>query len=517
MPQPDAPSLRPRWQDALQEAFHNTTATSYRWIEAVVWLLIVASLVLFGIDLHHTQEGTTAPEWLESADAALLWLFVVEIALRIVTFEPPELRFHKLGPSARLRMHLKGRVRYCTDPFVLIDIITVLALHPALRGLRALRLLRVARSLRSSPWTAPLQGIVQAVRDNRLLYRVAFALVGVATAMGGLTLYLIEGPINPGVDNLSDAMWWAIVTLTTVGYGDISPVSGLGKLVGATLMVVGMVTLALFAGIVGNTLLQAVMRIREEWTRMSTAMNHVVVCGYDAGARMLLDAILHEVDPARTELYVFAPGARPNDVPPDYRWIEGDPTKESELDKARIAFADAVLIVGARSVSPQDADARTILTTFTLRSYARRHPVTPTRQRPIYVISEILDAENVAHARASGADEVIETKRIGFSLLSHAIVQRGTADVLGTITAAGAHSLYVGPIPAEVPVPAPFAAVARAIKATTGALLIGVHDPSAPQRGGEADHLNPPDDMMVSPHHELIYLAESAVLDPSGP
>jgi voltage-gated potassium channel len=308
-------------------------------------------------------------------------------------------------------------------------------------------------------------------------------------------------------------MWWAIVTLTTVGYGDISPVSALGKLVGATLMVVGMVTLALFAGIVGNTLLQSVMRIREEWTRMSTAMNHVVVCGYDAGARMLLDAILHEVDPTHTELYVFAPGSRPNDVPPDYRWIEGDPTKESELDKARIAYADAVLIVGARSVFPQDADARTILTTFTLRSYARRHSVTATRQRPIYVISEILDAENVAHARAAGADEVIETKRIGFSLLSHAIVQRGTADVLGTITAAGAHSLYVGKLPEDITIPASFADVARAVKASTGALLIGVHDPSMEQRGGTADHINPPEDMIVPAGHHLIYLAESAVLD----
>jgi len=515
MPRPAAPSLRLRLQEALREAFHDTSSTSYRWIEAIVWLFIVASLVLFGIDLHHAQQGTIAPVWLEAADTALLWLFVFEITLRIVTYEPPELRFHKLGPSARLRAHVTGRLRYCTDPFVLIDIITVMALHPALRGLRALRLLRVARSLRRSPWTVPLQGIVQAVRDNRLLYQVAFALVGVATAMGGITLFLIEGPTNDNIHNLSDAMWWAIVTLTTVGYGDVSPVTGLGRLVGATLMVVGMITLALFAGIVGNTLLQSVMRIREEWSRMSTAMNHVVVCGYDPGARMLLDAILHEVDPGQTELYVFAPGARPNDVPPDFRWIEGDPTKESELDKARMAYADAVLIVGARTVSPQDADARTILTTFTLRSYARRHAVTPTRQRPIYVISEILDAENVAHARASGADEVIETKRIGFSLLSHAIVQRGTADVLGTITAAGAHSLYVGPIPEEVLVPAPFADVARGVKATTGALLLGVHDPSHAENGHEADHLNPPDDMIVSPSHCLIYLAESAVLDPS--
>jgi len=507
--------VSPTLWERLQEAFHATESRAYRWIEATVWLLIIASLVVFGVDLDHTQQGTPPPAWLNTLDNALLWVFLVEIGLRILTYSPPELEFHALKPTNRLRAHVVGRLRYCTDPFMLIDIVTVLALHPALRGLRALRLLRVARSLRRSPWTVPLQGIVQAVRDNRLLYQVAFSLVAVAVALGGLSLWLIEGPVNDGLHNLGDAMWWSVVTLTTVGYGDISPQTGLGKMVGAVLMVVGMVTLALFAGIVGNTLLHAVMRIREEWTRMSTAMNHVVVCGYDPGARMLLDAILAEIDPVHTELYVFAPGARPADVPADYRWIEGDPTKESELDKARITHADAVLVVGARTLNPQDADARTILTTFTIRAFARRNPVTPPRKRPLYVISEILDAENVDHARAAGADEVIETTRIGFSLLSHAIVQRGTADVLGTITAAGAHSLYVSPMPDFVAVPAPFAAVARAVKSTTGALVIGLHDPGkAP--GDHPDEVNPPDDTQVQPSHHLIYLAKSAVLDSHG-
>ena len=512
MAHPPRPSgARSPWQQ-LQAAFHETETPAYRWIEATVWLLIVFSLVVFGIDLSHTQEGTRPPEWLGYVDRALLWAFVVEIGLRIVTFEPPELAFHQMGASKRLRAHVVGRVRYCTDPFVLIDIVTVLALHPALRGLRALRLLRVARSLRRSPWTAPLQGVVQAVRDNRLLYRVAFSLVAVATGLGGLSIYLIEGPANEAINNLPDAMWWSVVTITTVGYGDISPVTGLGRIVAAVLMVSGMVTLALFAGIVGNTLLHAVMQIREEWTRMSTAMNHIVVCGYDPGARMLLDAILDEVDPQKTELYVFATGRRPPDVPADYRWIEGDPTKESELDKARITHADAVLIVGARTLSPQDADARTILTTFTVRAFARRNPVEPPRRRPIYVISEILDAENVDHARAAGADEVIETTRIGFSLLSHAIVQRGTADVLGTITSAGAHSLYVGPIPDFVAVPAPYETVAKAIKATTGALVIGLHDPTLTVEE-RPDRVNPPSDAQVTPGMHLIYLAESAVLE----
>lgn len=244
---------------------------------------------------------------------------------------------------------------------------------------------------------------------------------------------------------------------------------------------------------------------------MSTSMNHVVVCGWEPGARMLLDAILAEIDTESTELVIFAPKERPADVPPEFRWVTGDPTKESELGKVRMEMADAALIVGSRRLSPQDADARTLLTAFTVRSYMAAQPSTARRHRPLYLVTEILDAENVNHARTAGADEVIETTRIGFSLLSHAIVQRGTAELLGRITAAGAHSLYVGTPPPDVALPADFATVAKTLKDRHQVLVIGLTDAR-----GRDQTLNPPDDRSVAAGDRLIYLAEAQVL-PGGP
>ena len=58
-----------------------------------------------------TQSGAQPPLWLSRLDDTLLWVFVVEVSLRILTFTPPELRFHKLGPSNRLRTHIIGRLR----------------------------------------------------------------------------------------------------------------------------------------------------------------------------------------------------------------------------------------------------------------------------------------------------------------------------------------------------------------------------------------------------------------------
>lgn len=473
----------------------------------MVWALIIASLVLLGVDLALVTEGVEgqAP-LLEPVDQIITWLFTIEIGLRIATFRPPSLAVFKVGPAQLLRTHIVERIRYCLQPLVLVDILAVLALHPALRGLRALRLLRLLRGVKLFRYTNPLLGVFQAFRDSSLLYAAIFSLVGGTTLVGGLSFYLVERGMNPDLPSLRHGFWWAIVTLTTVGYGDISPVTPVGQAIGAALMVAGMFTLALFAGVVGHTLLNTMLSVREEQFRMSTTMHHVIVCGWDPGARMLLDAILQEVDSDRQELVIFAPGERPRDVPLEYRWVSGDPTKESELPKARPDQAHTVLIVGNRDKSPQDADARTLLTLFTIRRYIQQAARSSERRRRLYLIAEVLDAENVEHARAAGADEVIETTRLGFSMLAHAIVQRGTGDVLSRITAAGAHSLYVGRVPDSIDLPAPFAQVVRAVKEDKGALVIGVVNPDG------TDRVNPPDDSSVDPKMAVVYLAESPVL-----
>jgi len=482
--------------DALHGAFHDAERRSYRAVEAVVWGLIVLSVVLFGVEL--VVGSTPALVW---ADRLLLWVFAAEVSLRIGTFRPAGLGFYTLTPAGRVRVHVVGRLRYALRPLVLVDLFTVLALVPPLRGLRALRLLRLLRTGALFKYSNPFGGIARSFEDNRLLYAFAFGWLGVVVLLGGVSIWLVEldNP-NAQIRTLGDGLWWAMVTLTTVGYGDLTPSDAVGRGIASVLMVGGMFTLALFAGVVGQTLLTAVLSIREEQFRMSGYLNHVVVCGFDEGSRMLVDALLKELDTDLHRIVLFAPGDRPSDLPVDVAWISGDPTKESELDKARFTHARAVLVVGSRGVEPQHADANSILTVFTLRRFLRAK-AGPERQRPLHVVCEILESENVEHAKAAGADEVLETTRLGFSLLAHAVTEPGTASVLGRVAVPGVQNLYVG-LPAGVSLPGAFSAVSAACLGSSGVLVIGV------RRDG-VDRVNPAHDSVVAPGDELIYIASA--------
>ncbi|MEO0603784.1 MAG: ion channel, partial [Myxococcota bacterium] len=353
----------------------------------------------------------------------------------------------------------------------------------------------------------PFGGLARAFEENRLLYLLGLSIFGIAVLLGGVSFYLTEQPYNAEIHQFSDALWWSIVTITTVGYGDLTPATNLGRVVAGSLMLVGMITLALFAGIVGTTLIASVLSMREESFRMSNYVDHIVVCGYDPGTRMLLDTMQQELDLEEHPVVIFAPYERPAEVPPEFFWIQGDPTKESELEKIRLAFADAVIVVGARDTVPQQADAQTILVTFTIRRYLKRHaPLATQRKRPIYVVAEILDAENVEHARTAGADEVIQTTRMGFSLLAHAVEVHGTATLVGELADVSGNSLFVGYCPTEVPQPWTFNSVSRALKELHGVLTVGVRTPD------HQDLINPPGDYPLSQDHTLIYIAKEAVL-----
>jgi voltage-gated potassium channel len=173
-------------------------------------------------------------------------IFAAEYALRVWTC----VDFRDL----RYRDPLWGRLRYIRSFFALVDLVAVL---PAaigffgaadLRVLRLLRLLRMLKLVRHSTTFGLLFAVLREERQS--ITALLFVLLLTVTISGSL-MYMIENEVQPEVfSSIPVAMWWGIETLTTVGYGDIVPMTVAGRIIGGGVSIIGIGTLALFSGLI---------------------------------------------------------------------------------------------------------------------------------------------------------------------------------------------------------------------------------------------------------------------------
>lgn len=501
------PTRLVRFEAAVHRAFHEEGTPTYQALQGTIWGLILVSVGMVVAEAVFPM-GPRVRYVLQWVDWVLLIVFVFEYAARVGSYRPPALSVFERGLVSAVRTHTVARLRYALTPMLLIDLLALMALVPELRSLRGLRLLRLLRTVKLFRYNNPITSILRTLEENSLLFMVAFAFLSLETVVGGVSIFLVENQHNEDISTIGDGVWWALVTLTTVGYGDITPQTGLGRIIGVGLMIGGMFTLALFAGFVGTSLVQAMLGIRQEQFRMGTYVNHVVVCGYDPSTDALLEMVFEEFEAGEIRVVVFDDHERPRDLPENALWVQGDPTKQSELDKVRLTHAKAVIVAGARNMTPQVADARTILTVFTIRAYLRSHEeMVSGRKCPLYVVAEILDSENVDHARTAGADEVIETRRVGFSMIAHTVRHHGTADTMSRVLMSGSYNAYVGHIPPDVEAPLSYHnLLVQTRLASQGGLVIGLRHP------GQEELFNPPRDSVVQPETLIVYLAERPIL-----
>jgi voltage-gated potassium channel len=121
----------------------------------------------------------------------------------------------------------------------------------AARGLRTIRLIRLLRVLRGAVAVGAGLQLARRLLGRRQVHFVAAAATAVVAA-GAVGMYLVEGGTNPAVDSIGDALWWAIVTATTVGYGDVSPATLEGRVIAVVLMLAGIGVIGVFTGTVAS-------------------------------------------------------------------------------------------------------------------------------------------------------------------------------------------------------------------------------------------------------------------------
>ena len=147
--------------------------------------------------------------------------------------------------------------RYARSFFGVIDLLAILPVYlsvllpgaQSLLVIRSLRLLRVFRVFKMARWISEANYLVRAIRSSTRKITVFLIVVVLINVIVGSTMYLIEGPEN-GFDSMFRGLYWSIVTMSTVGFGDIAPATPIGQVLAAMLMITGYSVIAVPTGIV---------------------------------------------------------------------------------------------------------------------------------------------------------------------------------------------------------------------------------------------------------------------------
>lgn len=235
-----------QWQSRLHEIIYESNTTAGKAFDVALLILIVASIIIVMLDsmnYWHHEYGVifSRLEWLFTI------LFSIEYILRIISLKRP--------------------IQYVFSFLGIIDLLSIVPAYlsvffsgaQSLLVLRSLRLIRVFRIFKLTRFLSEMRFLSGAIRGSLRKISIFMLVVLTLVIILGSVMYLIERGQN-GFESIPDSIYWAIVTITTVGYGDISPVTPVGKFVASIIMLIGYGIIAVPTGIITTEMALALKR-----------------------------------------------------------------------------------------------------------------------------------------------------------------------------------------------------------------------------------------------------------------
>jgi voltage-gated potassium channel len=237
--------------------------------------------------------------------------------------------------------------------------------------------------------------------------------------IGAGLVTVFEGKDNEQFQKMGDAVWWVLVTMTTVGYGDKVPLTAGGRIIGVFIMFFGVALLSVFTATVSTIFITR--QIKEgRGLEQIKYKNHFVICGWNFNGEQILTSLDHHKNKTISVVLINQlPEESVTDILNHFtrlkiKFVRGDFTKEMILNRANIKMAQAAIILPDTSTGlGSKSDERTLLATLSIKALNPK----------IKVYAHIMDHENLSHIHKAKADDVlISDAYSGYLLAAHVLM-----------------------------------------------------------------------------------------------
>ncbi|MBI2886892.1 MAG: NAD-binding protein [Chloroflexi bacterium] len=299
------------------------------------------------------------------------------------------------------------------------------------------------------------------------------AAISATIIVGGsaFLMYLLEHDRNELYTTPWDGLWWALVTMTTTGYGDIVPKSFEGRLLGGFTVVAGMGLFSVLTALIASVFVTESLK-EARGLETVKARGHVIIAGWNWAAEQVVESVadLYGPDKVRVVLVNQLPEESVNEIlfkyrDLDIRFVRGDFTQETVLERANIAGASAAIVLAdTTSSTSARADERTVLACLAMKHL----------NPEVRVTGELLDAQNASHLKQASADEIVVAGEFNSFLLATSAATPGVPQAVRALMAPDSPTLL-----RKMPLPSRFVnhtfdELAAWLRQDQGLLAIGV-------------------------------------------
>ena len=284
-------------KDLVRDLLHNPHNKYKKLIDYILIFLIVTSVAIFIDEVKHK-----IPYWLEfyavyftSAVFAIEYLLNLWIYNDIhtdIAKEYSESNF--VGRKSRyfkvLTKSIGKKLFYIITPSAIVDLLAIL---PAYRSLRILKIFVLFRFLKLFRHARSIHQFFEVLTERKFELITLFALLIFVVFIGGIAIYIAEEQHNSAINNLFDALYWSFITITTVGYGDISPATDIGRVISFVIVILGITMISFATSVIVSAFSEKLNELKEDRVaeQLTRSDEFLIVCGYGQIAKVFLKTL----------------------------------------------------------------------------------------------------------------------------------------------------------------------------------------------------------------------------------